>query len=708
MINVGFDTETHLFRYPDKANPPGVCISLAVDIDHYQLISDAPVYQVRNDGYAVALYNFDDTGKAKLMELLKNPEVRLVAHNAAFDLHVIKQLGKDMIPLIWKALKAGRISCTQVREQIYLLGTKGHLEGTNCSLAGCLLRWCDIDITACKEDDGSVRYRYEEMDGVPVQTWGSIWVDYAIDDAVYSLMVRKAQESNRAARGPGSINQEPLNVASAYALRGMEISGIRTDPKQVEELKKLYIPRYEEARRQMLELGLIREDGTVSKEAAGQMVLEICEKLGKKPQYTPAGYVSTNKEYLETLECDDPRYLAYMEYSKTLKACTTFIPQLSVERTHPGFNNIVDSLRTSCRASNYHKYQGDQANAVTKTGKPKKERAHALPAINFQQIPRDAEFRKAIIPEEGCLFIDIDYSNLEYVSAASRLAHYTGLSDLRELLNTGMNIHDALCSKIYNDIFDDNISEYEAAEILRSDEHPKKKKLKEARQYLTKQISLGVSGGLQTPTAHENLTKASVKFSNACGLTINEVRDKITVERVDSWLSYARDRFREFAKWYDSVIWQFKVETAYIWSKKLGKKIFAGFGADVCGVWLAKRTKNMISNTVLMQSISSIGAKRAMIALYEKTENFELGSVLLGSILHAIIHDEFLMSCPEEKYEECRREMADTMLSAMHSVLPDMRVGCEASVQRYWAKSSTDGFKDTEYFKFKGEELKTC
>lgn len=687
LITVAFDTETHLFRYPDKVNPPVVCLAVAVPLSHKSLIADAPVTHMRH-GWFTGLYPKEQCGP-KFLELLKNPNLRLVAHNASFDLHVLTGTDRvEIAPYLWKALKAGRISDTMIRDQIYALGTKGHLVGHSASLINCLKRWLDIHLSVdAKADPNSVRFQYESLETTPITEWSEEAVLYAVDDAAYTLALWHEQENRKLASGPGSINQEPLNVASDYALRGIQIGGIRTDQAQVQKLRERYEPKFEAAKAQLAELGLMREDGTLDKGAVAKLVIRLCLEQGRRVKTTDSGAVCTSRDFLLTLACDDPGYLALMDYSNTLKACTTFIPQFSEPRLHPAFNNIVSTLRTSCRSSNYHLYQGNRENALTKTGKLKKVFVDALPATNFQQIPQDPEFRKVFIPEEGCLFVDIDYENLEFVCAASRLAHYTGYDDLRQLLNTGVNIHDALCCRIFSDVTGHSMTFEEALVVLKDDTHIHHKALKAARNYLTKQISLGVSGGLQTKTAFDNIKKSLSKFVKATGYEAEQLVP-VTEEMVDSWLAYARDRFREFHSWFgpNGQLWDFRRH-----------QVWNGYGGDCFGVYLGRRKKNEISNALLMQAVGAIGAKRALVSLYQRTEDKTLGSVLYGSKIHAIIHDEFLMSCPADKIIECRDEMANVMIGAMHTVVPDMRVGVEASVQAYWSKSSTEGWDEVKY-----------
>lgn len=704
MKLISFDFETHLISYPNKVNPPGVCISFST-LEKEEIFSDADHYEVMNvNGKDIHCYLypcFEQRGLdaiAQAFFLASIGEAKLIAHNAAFDLHVAKGCIPDMVSVLWQTLKNGTISDTMVRQQLYLLSTKGDLNAP-MSLAALTKNWLGIDISADKDED-AVRYRYEEVDGIPVKDWERDFIRYAISDTAYTLLIWLAQEEARAKRGPGSINQEPLNVASAYTLRGMTITGIQVNPEIVQQLKDHYIPLFEEAAEKLKDYGIMNEKGTLVKKIQRDIIGTLCEEHGVKvPKLTDTGEIATDRETLEFLAgFDDPRIDALLEYSNNLKACTTFIPQMDVERIHPEFNNIVKTLRTSCKSSNYHLYKGDKANALTATGKPKKVFVHSTPSMNFQQVPRDGDFRKGFVPDEDFIFVDVDYANLEFIMASAVLERETGHSTLRELLNTGLNIHDALCTVQYNDLFADKLTEEEGLAILKDKTDPRHKRLKKVRQDATKQISLGVAGGLMVDTALAGVKAKGYK--------------EATGPMVDKWLSYARDRFPEFKDWFgESVpwegrLWNYRVnpkKTRYI--PRLKKSIKIEYCTEVMGVYLADRTRNQLSNCKTMQTPAALGMKRAIVMLYQKMEDPSLDNVLFGSKIHANVHDEALNSVPKSKWKECLDEICKTMCDAMLTVAPLNRITVEASVQEYWGKTSTGDYPVFEAFKFKDGQL---
>jgi len=706
MKLISFDFETHLISYPNKVNPPGVCVSFS-SLEKEDMFSDADHYEVMEvNGKDIHCYLYpvwEDRGIraiAKVFVGAENGSIKLIAHNAAFDLHVAKGTmdTPDFISVLWKALKKGTISDTMIREQIYMLSTKGDLNSP-MALAALTKRWLDIDISDDK-DEGAVRYRYEEVDGKPISEWERDFIRYAISDTAYTLAIWLAQEEARAKRGPGSINQEPLNVASAYTLRGMTITGIRVNPEVVQNLKDEYFPKFEEAKEKLKDYGIMNEKGTLKKDVQRAIIGELCEKHGVNvPKLTDTGEIATDRETLDFLKgFEDPRIDALLEYSENLKACSTFIPQMDVERIHPEFNNIVKTLRTSCKSSNYHLYKGDKANALTKTGKPKKVFVHSTPSMNFQQVPRDGDFRKGFVPDEDYIFIDVDYANLEFIMASAVLEQETGHSTLRELLNTGLNIHDALCTVQYNDLYNAELTESEGLAILKDKSDSRHKKLKRVRQDATKQISLGVAGGLMVDTAH-----AGVKSKGFTDV------DKNTV---DKWLSYARDRFPEFKDWFgadvpwNGKLWKYRVnpkKTRFI--PRLKKSIKIEYCTEVMGVYLADRTRNQLSNCKTMQTPAALGMKRAIVMLYQKMEDPSLDNVLFGSKIHANVHDEALNAVPRSKWKECLDEICKTMCDAMLTVAPKNRITVEASVQDYWGKASTGDYPTYEAYKFKDGQL---
>lgn len=637
---IAIDTETHLIRYPDKVNPPGVCLSYA------------------KDNMEVGLMSFKDHNtEAFLKTIFECESYTIVGHNIAFDLHVILGMYPSLWSSVWTALKGQRVHDTMIREKLYLISTRGDCEIVPCSLAALCERHLNISLEG-KEDGW--RFRYQELEDTPITQWPQDAIDYARDDALYTLEVYQHQENLRQGSGPGSMNTEALQVASAFSLRGMTIDGFRIDRSAVNELEDYYIADYDSVVMELMQYGIIKDTGS-----RDQAVLESYAAEWGVTERTESGRISTSRKHLTGLTPtkEVAAYEAYMKYSKLLKPVTTFIPQLSVDRIHPEFNVIVNTLRTSCRSSNYYKYRGERP--LTKQGKPKKGAIHAVPSMNFQQIPRDGAFRKCFIPEDGNVFLTMDYSNLELICAAQQFLHMFGESSMAEVLNTGTNLHDVTGCAIYNDTHGTSITPEGFHEKVSAGD----KEAKFCRQ-AAKPVNLGCPGGQSAGTIHR---------------TAKEVYGlDITLEQAAGWREMARDRFPEFDKFFGNGYNKGYIERLRVHTGPYG------YGVSVGGAYLANRSYTKAANALLMQTLGALGVKIAMVRLYEHCTNPDLPSPLYGCRLKALVHDEFVLECPEAHRSVCKDKMADVMLDGMLAVCPDMRVAVEAMVQHHWGKSGEE------------------
>ena len=97
MRLIGFDTETALI-VPGLLAPPITCLSFADEAKNQMGVVD------RHDGYRM------------MRDWLRDPDVKLIAHNAAFDVAVLCAEFPDLLPLFFYAYDAGRVEDTMLRE----------------------------------------------------------------------------------------------------------------------------------------------------------------------------------------------------------------------------------------------------------------------------------------------------------------------------------------------------------------------------------------------------------------------------------------------------------------------------------------------------------------------------------------------------------------------------------------------------------------
>lgn len=679
---VAIDTETRLISYPDEVNPAGICLASHDDKGGHRL------WHMRLD--AEALEN-------ELHYLFSDPDCRIVGHNVAFDLHVILKALPGLWSVVWEALAAGRVHDTMLRERLLNLSTMGDVNAKPCSLAALTKRYLNMDISADKAED-AWRYRYQELEETPLEEWPAEAVRYAEDDARLTLEVFQAQEARRVERGPGSINQEHVQVGAAFALKGMTIQGMRIDPEAVQDLKASMEKRYALALTELKKYGIIRENGT-----RDQKSLEVlCKDLGVTAT-TASGRIATDRKTLNQIVSDDPRLAAYREYSDTIKAVTTFVPQLSVRRVHPDFNPIVNTLRTSCRASDYYKrFDIEQeiqrviaAEVATKDEKELKKLGRkyeslqkkyactsTVPSINLQQIPRSDAFRQCFIPEKGNVLICADYGNLELVCAAQTYYRLFGSSDLREVLNSGTNLHDKTGTIIYNDYCGQNIDVARFRELI-------KEGCKDAKfcRQSAKFVNLGCPGGQSASTI--------CKLANGLGIPITD-------EQAVKWREAARGRFKEFVKFFGSGQGDGYLETlkrGHMYIQVDGKaKKTQRYDIEVAGVYRAKCTYTAAANGISMQMPAALGKKIAMIKIYRMcTDPRYSKSALNKCTMHLDMHDELILSAPKDIAEQAQYELCQHMIIGMAKICPDMQISVESGIMDRWYKDGQEGVGFVEF-----------
>jgi len=98
----------------------------------------------------------------------------------------------------------------------------------------------------------------------------------------------------------------------------------------------------------------------------------------------------------------------------------SFIDGLQCPYIHPRYNSLINTLRTSCSK------------------------------INIQQLPRKGDVREALIPEHGYIFIDADYDVAELCAMAQITYELFGHSKMRDIINSGDDIHKSFACEVFN------------------------------------------------------------------------------------------------------------------------------------------------------------------------------------------------------------------------------------------------------------------
>lgn len=207
-------------------------------------------------------------------------------------------------------------------------------------------------------------------------------------------------------------------------LADMELAGVRIDSKALntysetltQEAKKIEIAISEYAG---------NEINLNSPKQVGELLFDKLQ-LSDKARKTRKGQYSTSEEILESLSHKHPVVQLLLDYRKLKKLLSTYVDAL------PGLiNPVTGKIHTSYNQT------------VTATGRLSSSNP------NLQNIPiredLGREIRQAFVPDDGCIFLSADYSQIEL----RLMAHLSGDEHMREAFISGEDIHAATAAKIY-------------------------------------------------------------------------------------------------------------------------------------------------------------------------------------------------------------------------------------------------------------------
>ncbi|MBQ8543347.1 MAG: DNA polymerase I [Bacteroidaceae bacterium] len=247
--------------------------------------------------------------------------------------------------------------------------------------------------------------------------------DYACEDADITLRLKNILEKEIKEAGIEELFYKiemPLIPVLAY----MERNGARIDTNALRETSALLGKRLDE-----IEEEIFTQAGEPFNIASPKQVGDILFgklRIVEKPKKTKTGQFVTSEEVLAQLQNRHPIVKNILQYRGLKKLLSTYIDSLPAL-----VNNRTGKIHTSYNQT------------VTATGRLSSSNP------NLQNIPiRDEEgkeVRKAFIPDDGCLFLSVDYSQIEL----RIMAHLSGDSNMIEDFRSGYDIHAATAAKIY-------------------------------------------------------------------------------------------------------------------------------------------------------------------------------------------------------------------------------------------------------------------
>ena len=215
-----------------------------------------------------------------------------------------------------------------------------------------------------------------------------------------------------------------VELPLAEVLREMEQAGVRVD---VEMLKRAEEQLSKELA--TLEQGIYMAAGVTfnvnSPKQVGEVLFDQL-KLDTKAKKSKTGQYSTSEEVLLGLKGKHEVVGMILEYRELKKLISTYIAALPTY-----INSETGKIHTTYNQT------------VTATGRLSSSNP------NLQNLPIRSErgqlIRQAVIPDDGCLFLSADYSQIEL----RLMAHFSQDPHMVEAFRSGQDVHAATAAKIF-------------------------------------------------------------------------------------------------------------------------------------------------------------------------------------------------------------------------------------------------------------------
>mgnify|MGYP000350388450 FL=1 len=251
-------------------------------------------------------------------------------------------------------------------------------------------------------------------------------MEYACYGAYVSRKGKKVLKDKLEAAGMKCLMEE-MEMPLSLVLYDMQKEGVAVKREELKAYGDALVARIEE-----LEQSIHTQAGTEfninSPKQLGEVLFETMQIPGGKK--TKTGY-STAADVLEKLSADYPIVRDILEYRGLTKLKSTYADGLAAfieedGRIHTNFNQTI-----------------------TATGRISSTEP------NLQNIPMRMELgrriRKVFVPDQGCIFMDADYSQIEL----RVLAHMSGDEQLIEAYKMDEDIHRITASKVFHTPFEE-------------------------------------------------------------------------------------------------------------------------------------------------------------------------------------------------------------------------------------------------------------
>lgn len=675
-MNIAFDTETALITETVIA-PPLVCTTWA------------------NSGQQ-GIFKWNGEGCehwGPVVSVLKSfYGETLVGANTAFDTVVHLNAYPELVTLIFQAYEEGRIRDVQIRDKLinnalgcfrWKRAPDGSAERVNYHLTDLTDRWLGYKLS---KGEDTWRLRYIELHDVPLPAWPADATGYAIKDARSTLDVHDAQErfdaDFHARYGVRVLVNEADQCRAAFALQLIGAWGMKVIPEKAAILAEKLREESEEIRTILT----LEDVGTVEKahedcEHEGCIVCamlaeittnDIPEPLIRIERYKVGARKGEIKKYTKDTEAARARLLAvraraeaegeilppikmtkggedganpqialdkeacedsgdpilqgFAEYTKLGSVLNKDVPSMLVGEIHGSFDPLVATGRTACRGSGVGKKKGMQ----------------------IQNPSRKAGVRECFGPRDGFDFCFIDLDTAELRAFAQVCINLGIPSRMAQALNAGQDPHLILAATIMGISYEEILARHAAGDPVVAE-----------RRQIAKNCNFGFLGGMGwrkfrtyvKANAGIVLTEAEAKYYRAVWLA--------TWPEAKAYFDYHSEVTR----------------TTCTVVQHYSGRIRGGL------------TFSESANT-LFQGLIADAIKAAMWRICRAMYDPSVGSVLYGSRMVNMIHDELICEVPRAVGHECALEIQRIVLEETGKYLPNVPPRASPYLSRYWSKKA--------------------
>lgn len=419
---LAFDTETDLIREA-KLAPELACISFS-DGDRADLVH-------WTEGYKTARW------------LL---EQEVTTANGPYDLAVLWAAFPDLRDLVWEAVAAGRVHDVQTRQKLVDIGLGCYrrvfrrLSGEDkprplyYNLSDLHARYYGVPM---EKDEW--RLRYGELRHLPLDQWPEGARKYAVYDAVATSRIHTLQDQAALENPKHNLWDEAAQVRAHFALHLMSCWGFRTDLKQVEKVIGQIDDEMPAQAKRLAAVDLVRKKG--SKEHVRNEKLAkamMYEAVGDAGELTETGY---KKVKAGEMNKDQALRAGYVKIDE--EWCENSGNASLIDYYHFRQNQLLRAKLTHIRtAATYGLPIQTSFEVLMETGRTSSSESKIIQnSMAVQNLPRKPGLRECFVPREGCTLIACDYGQAELVALAQVTYSAFGYSNMREVLNAGMDLH---------------------------------------------------------------------------------------------------------------------------------------------------------------------------------------------------------------------------------------------------------------------------